>query len=309
MAKKLVPTPHDRFFRASMSNPRVAKEFFEDHLPAHIQALVNLDTLHFTNGTFVDKELALQMSDALFSVQRRDKKSAYLYCLVEHQSTPDPLMPFRTVKYTLEIMEQHHKEHKDLPIVYVLVLYHGDKKYPYSTDFFDLFGEDKALAQQILFKPFDLIDLTQISDEQLKKHRAWAGMLELTLKNAARQDLLLFVKNTIQQIQTIEAAYGIDYLTTAFKYMFSVGGVSNKKLFEKILHDNLSPQLEESAMTFAEHLKQEGRQESRQESRQAMQKIARYLLQTGAPESEISILTGLSQEEIRALERVKQTVH
>ncbi|AIF81043.1 putative cytosolic protein [endosymbiont of Acanthamoeba sp. UWC8] len=36
--------PHDVFFKKAMANPRVAKEFFEAHLPKEIRNKVNLNT-------------------------------------------------------------------------------------------------------------------------------------------------------------------------------------------------------------------------------------------------------------------------
>lgn len=41
-----------------------------------------------------------------------DHKAAYLYFLLEHQSKPDPLMPFRLLKYLCNIMDDHLKTHK-----------------------------------------------------------------------------------------------------------------------------------------------------------------------------------------------------
>jgi predicted transposase/invertase (TIGR01784 family) len=161
-----------------MSHPRVAKEFFESYLPATILKKINLDTLQLRPGTFVDEELQLKVTDALFSVDCQGKP-AYLYTLVEHLRNPDRWMAFRRLQYQLQIMDQHRKETGELPIVYVLVLYNGEKQYPYSTDIFDLFAEHKALAQEALLRPFKLIDLSQISDKKLK-HKAWSGMFQLS---------------------------------------------------------------------------------------------------------------------------------
>ena len=36
---------------------------------------------------------------------------AYIYLLLEHQSTPDRLMPFRMLKYICNIIDQHLKTH------------------------------------------------------------------------------------------------------------------------------------------------------------------------------------------------------
>lgn len=39
--KKIIHYPHDKFFRASLSDNRVAKVFFDYHLPPAIKAKIN----------------------------------------------------------------------------------------------------------------------------------------------------------------------------------------------------------------------------------------------------------------------------
>lgn len=79
-------------------------------------------------------------------------------------------MAFRFMGYIVQIMAQHLKENEreELPIVYPILFFNGDTLYPYSPDLFDLFGQSKELAKNLLFQPFQLIDLTQIPDATLK---------------------------------------------------------------------------------------------------------------------------------------------
>src|SRR4051812_6517281 len=99
---------HDGFFKKSMSNPNVAREFFEFHLPAMIKDKVNLDTLKLQKESFLDNILGQGIVDMLFEVQF-GQDLGYLTLLVEHQNKPDPLMPFRIYKYMLRICDNHLK--------------------------------------------------------------------------------------------------------------------------------------------------------------------------------------------------------
>jgi predicted transposase/invertase (TIGR01784 family) len=331
MTKSITPTPHDRFFRGSLSDPRVAREFMETNLPTHIKALVNLKTLKMCPGTFVDEKLQLHLSDVLFSVRWAGGKPGYVYVLLEHQRNPDPLMPFRNLQYTVKIMDQHYKEHRELPIVYTLVIYHGHKKYPYSTDLFDLFGEHKNIAEKTLLQPFDLLDLSQISDDDLKQ-QIWSGMMELSLKHISERDLIPFIKGAIQLIKQIEQAGGSEYIRTIFYYFFTTGEIQNVEELKQVIHDQLSPKLENNIMTIADLFRQEGRQEAmalaqqwkeegiqlgeqrgeqrgKQEGKQeAMEEFALRLVQRSMLDEEIAVLTGLSPDAVRAL-RAKKNTH
>ena len=115
--KNLVPTPHDRFFRAAMANKRVAREFFDNHLPDAFKIHADLDTLKLEPGSFVDEELQMQITDVLYSLTWKGK-TAFLYTLVEHLREADPLMAFRNIKYRIGIMDDHLKKTGELPIVY-----------------------------------------------------------------------------------------------------------------------------------------------------------------------------------------------
>ena len=48
---------HDEIIRSAFENPLVAKEFFEMHLPAHIQSLISIKTLKMEKDSFVGKDL------------------------------------------------------------------------------------------------------------------------------------------------------------------------------------------------------------------------------------------------------------
>jgi predicted transposase/invertase (TIGR01784 family) len=254
--KNIVPTPHDRFFRAAMANKRVAREFFESHLPTAFKEQVDLDTLQLEQGSFVDEELQMQITDVLYSLDWKGKK-AYLYTLVEHLRDADKFMAFRNVKYRIGIMDEHLKNTGELPMVFVLVVYNGDKKYPYSTDLFDLFGEDKLLAKETFLKPFDLVDLTQIADEKLKQ-RAWSGILELSLKHTREPDLLPFLSDVIKIIKLIFDSGDSSYIMTVFNYLMNTGEVQDMDALRHLIHDNLSSEQEEKVMTIAEYFRQEG---------------------------------------------------
>lgn len=71
-------------------------------------------------------------------------------------------------------------EETKLPIVFPALLYAGNKKpYPFTLDILDLFY-DRSLAEKILAKAAHLIDVTQISDQEIKQHNI-IGLLDLQL--------------------------------------------------------------------------------------------------------------------------------
>jgi hypothetical protein len=63
----IIQNPHDRFFRASMSNPRVALQFIEKHLPPHIASKIDQESLQLMPGNFVE-DLQEWKTDLLYKV-------------------------------------------------------------------------------------------------------------------------------------------------------------------------------------------------------------------------------------------------
>ncbi len=96
--------PHDALFKHTFSQvEHVAGEVRSVLAPALV-AMLDFATLDACPGTFVDEALADAHADLLFSIELAGHP-ALLYLLLEHQSTVDPLMPFRMTRYMVKIWE------------------------------------------------------------------------------------------------------------------------------------------------------------------------------------------------------------
>ena len=91
------PQPHDSLFRAAMSDLRVARDVLQAYLPPSALRHLDLSTLRLEHGNSVDSALQSLSVDMLYSVRKPGTEpdaspTAYVYVLVEHQSTPHPMM-------------------------------------------------------------------------------------------------------------------------------------------------------------------------------------------------------------------------
>ena len=309
--KKTVQTPHDRFFRAALSDQRVAYEFFDCHLPLEIKKRVDLASITLRKDSYVDENLSLSMIDMLFDASFQEQPG-YLYLLIEHQSTPDRLMAFRLMKYVFAIMEQHLKTSQgtQLPLIYPMVFYTGKGAYPYSTDIFDLFElMNQQLARDIFLQPFELIEISQIPDEEIKQ-KVWLGILELSAKHIFARDILPCLNDMLSLFQKAEDLNGSGYVQTALTYLFTTGVVKDEQLFLETIQTGLSSETRGVIMTIAEQFEARGeaRGEAKGEAKgiekgdvRARKTIARKLLQEGLPLDAVSRVTELSLEELKLL--------
>ncbi len=103
--------PHDFLFRKSMSDLRVAKDFFLEHLPPTLQKQIDWSQLTLQNVSFLDEHFKRSAADMLYQVTLKKGNRLYLYLLCEHTSEPDPLLAFRLVKYMVRIIQQHTEQY------------------------------------------------------------------------------------------------------------------------------------------------------------------------------------------------------
>lgn len=304
--------PHDRFTRAMMTNQKVIREFFESHLPDNIKNVLDFSSILPQKDSFVDDKLRLQIADLVYEV-KFNGSPGFIYLLLEHASTPDKLLPFRMIKYMLAIMDQHLKKTQSgkLPFIYPLILYTGDKPYPYSMDLWDMFGSEKDLAKETMMNPYPLIDLTQVSDDELKKY-LWFGTMALILKHVHDSDILPLFKSQLQVFRTLEKEGEEEYLYTVISYVVEAAEVSNKEEFLEAIKQ-LESVSEEKVMTIAEQFRQEGFkkgiekgiEKGKLETFKAIT-LALHLFKEGKSLIQTSEATGLP---VKELEEIKKKIH
>jgi predicted transposase/invertase (TIGR01784 family) len=60
--KSSTPTPHDARFRQFLTQPDIARDLMEIHLPAELCSVCDLSTLKLESGSFVEEELSASIS-------------------------------------------------------------------------------------------------------------------------------------------------------------------------------------------------------------------------------------------------------
>jgi len=294
--KNQISNAHDQFFRTAMADKRVARDFLMAWLPGELCQRFDFEQLEIQPRSHINDVRQESAVDVLFKTMIEGHE-AYIYLLLEHQSTPDPLMPFRMLKYMCNIIDHHLKTHggKKIPLIYPLVIYHGKRKYPFSTDLNDLVDAPPSLIDRYFLKPFQLIDLGQIDDETLKQH-AWSGVMEFALKHIFARDILPFLKDIADTLHQLDNAGGRDFIAIVLQYLLERGELSDKEAFFKLIDTQISHEVGEKIMSLAEQLKEEGRIEKERE-------LAKRMLDEGAEPAFVAKVTGLSLDKIKMMQK------
>ena len=306
MKKRMTSTPHDAVFKRFLRHPETANDFLTLYLPEEIRQQCDFATLRLESASFVDEDLRAWYSDVLWSVQTTSGPG-YVYVVIEHQSSPDNHMAFRLMRYAIASMQRHlDAGHKELPLVVPMLFYHGaTSPYPFSLNWLDEFA-DPQMAKTLYGRPFPLIDVTAMPDDEIVQHRRVA-LLELMQKHIRQRDLSGITESLATLVML--GYTNRRQLRVLFHYMLQYGNTADPSVFLRRLARRL-PQYEERLMSIAQKLKQEGWQEGKQEGRQeGLQegsrrealRIASSMLQDGLDKETVQRITGLSADELKPL--------
>jgi hypothetical protein len=268
-----VSSPHDALFKYVFSQPEHAGSELRAVLPAELCARLDWGTLELQPASFVDERLSGREADLLFTVEC-EGHAAFLYVLFEHQSTNEPLMAFRLLRYLVRIWEAvlvEQPERQRLPAIIPVVVHHSSSGWTAPTDLgrlIDLDGETLALLGAYVpqFR-FVLDDLSRADDAALRGRSltavAAAGLMLLSRGRSAANLLDELRRWSDVFGQVAQAPSGIEALSALLEYAFRVGEVLPEELRQLALQ--LGPAAQEAYMTAAQILIAQGEAKGRAE--------------------------------------------
>ena len=245
-----------------------------------------------------------------------DNDKAYVYVLIEHQSSSDYWIAFRFWQYMLLLCERHkdiaknnnkHKRGK-LPLICPIVVYANDKPYNAPKSLWELF-DDKEQARLLMGDEYLLVDLQKQSDDEIeqKKH---LGMMEYMLKHIKARDILNLWQSLLEKFaSSIEIDKENGYIYIKWLLWYSDAKVSEYKQVElaKIIASYLNKEDQEGLMrTVADKYIDEGVQKGMVQGMQIGRneekyEVAKNMLANNYSIPEVSRITGLTVDEIGKL--------
>ncbi|MEL6185951.1 MAG: Rpn family recombination-promoting nuclease/putative transposase [Myxococcota bacterium] len=260
---------HDKLVKFAFGEATRAEALLRFEIPQELAEQVAWSTLRVEPTDFLHASLEALHVDLLFSAQLEDGGLIDFLILLEHQSTVDPRMAFRILRYVVRIWTKRSRGPR-LPFVVPIVLYNGPRPWNAPTDVRDLvsvpaLGELEALVPRLRFI---LDDLTQTTPEEVRARPldvfGVLALLALMLRGPEPgRDLETWLP-LLQQLDTNEE--GIRALGALFEYLTrTVDHLRTEDLHS--LARQLPPAAEEAIMTAAEQLRAEGREEGLEQGR------------------------------------------
>ena len=308
-----VSKPHDHLFRSVFREETEAAGLLRAHLPEAVNSELRWSSLKRQEGSFIDDRLRDSESDLLYAVQRKaDDASAWLYVLLEHQSTPDPWLRLRLLKYSIRIWERDRKQYADeqhlRPIV-PLVLYQGPHGWSPAREFSELFAPAVRGWPGVPRYAHLLVDQTKVGPDELRGELR-GRIAQLALMAAYRaswpvmQRLVPLLAELVQDGGTDELRQIVVYMAATTREPERWDRFADAVRRHVPGGGELMNKTQEMLEIYGEVVQQEARQEGRQEGVLMTQvRTIEGLLGRDVPWATIEAATGIDEA---AFGRLKQ---
>ncbi|MFZ1750940.1 MAG: Rpn family recombination-promoting nuclease/putative transposase [Saprospiraceae bacterium] len=95
-----INNPHDKFVKAMLSDKEVAISFFDTYLPGSLRPLLDLETLQYTQTSYITDSLKETFSDIVVDIKLSDRdEHCFVSILLEHKSTISEHAAFQLLGY------------------------------------------------------------------------------------------------------------------------------------------------------------------------------------------------------------------
>lgn len=298
---------HDKGYKRLFRNKAIFRQLLETFVPEPWVKELDFDSSECLEKSFISEHYKETISDIIYKI-RLKQRDAYIIILMEFKSTAERFASLDIAHYVTGFYKDivaSNKAMKQLPPVFPILLYNGDKRWT---------------------APTNLADLIELHDN-LGKFAPNFEYFKIAINEYSKEDLLK-IKNAVSLLFLAEAHYDAELLERTFLEVFdrdadkkpvsllinwlaqlSKHGRIPVEDYDKLEH--IYEDKEEVQIMLISALKKEkqeyfqrGKLEGKLEGRTEQQlEVARKMIIKGFEIALITELSGLSEEEIHKLKQ------
>lgn len=276
-----MPHLHDTLFRAIFQDPAEAADLARGLVPPSVSDELAWEALTPLSGALLDAQLRARVTDLRFEAPWRRGGHAQLTLLFEHQSRPDPDMPWRVHQYVQRVWEDHRARapRAPLPLVLPIVVFHGPRRWRAPRSLSALIDAPEAakrrLGRYVPELQLFLEDLNARSDADLPG-RDGGRLALMLLRRSHDPDLWPIISGQLDLLAALKRRRGDTPALAVLKYVYERSDRSPEPTLLAEVREILNPPAQEDLMRYGERLRMEGRLEGRQEA--TLESLQRALL-------------------------------
>jgi predicted transposase/invertase (TIGR01784 family) len=303
---------HDEGYKYILSKASNFLHFLKKYFPAPWTADISVDDIKKVEKSYITKEYKRVDSDLIYELKKGDT-DVYFYVLLELQSTVDFTMPFRLLRYMVELLNDVFKNTKietresvnyRLPAVVPIILYDGDCQWTAVRSFKEYTEDYETFGNNIIDFEYLLLDLNRTDDSAIlpvQKLLDAAFSLTKKRKTLSPKELIAWWAEQSPHLSKDDILELADWMSLAFRAPPEI---------KKTLQDTLMKGDEAAMKTGFElwadeyrgSLVLEGERKGKREGeRKKALEIANAMKAKGKDVNEIAEFTGLTVDEILQL--------
>ncbi len=293
----------DRGYKRLFSNKEIFRQLVTSFVKEEWVKDLDFSSCELVPGAFVSKNYEKTFSDLMYKVKLRDR-DFYIVILLEFKSAPALFVVVQVLGYIMDFYRHLIASEKDLrklPPVFPIMLYNGEKPWITPLDISELIEGHEILGNFALhFKCLPIIEYAYAEDLLLRIGNIVATLflaeVHYDFEKLANQLLALFERTEDKQ--------AISLFLNWLKQMAVYERIdeSHYREFERIYYERTEVNMLENAIRAEKkQIREDGKSEG-------MLEVAKIMLQDGEPIEKIKRYTGLSEEQIRKLQKELQLV-
>ncbi len=258
---------HDKFVRASFSDPKRAIAFFRTFLPTSIKEDLDLSSLRVLSESYMSAELKEYFSDLIFEVNlsSQSKKAMDVVLLFEHKSGPDKNLLFQLGHYLfMHWFSNARKGVRNKPII-PIVYYQGKKKWEPKglKAYFKSYSQ--AILKYIPDVEFLFFDIQQLSHAQLSGIQD--SLMAAAISAQQRRFNPITLAEDLKRIFSLFQNQDFDrnFFEMIIVYTLNTSTLSEAQLAESV--ENMPTQIKQNIMTTYDQLIEKGVQKGKAEGK------------------------------------------
>lgn len=303
-----VNNANDKIFRKILDNKEEAISIINRILKK--EEVITAEQIEKYNSSYISNKLKNSEADIVYKVIKQN-----VFFLIEHQTKIDYSMPYRILKYEVEIIESvlinqkyNNKEYK-YPLIIPIVLYTGRKKWNAHLELSRVqIRWNKEYKNKELSR-YNIIDVNKLTDKELIEEKSLVSKMMLIEKSKTEKQLeknlskIISLKNVLNKEQkelfitimqlVLRKKIG-NYKTNEFINELGMEEKDMLAVLEMIDRENARIRNEGKVEG-----KIEGKKEGEKESKI---NIAKSMLKEKLPVSLISKVTGIKEKEIEKID-------
>jgi predicted transposase/invertase (TIGR01784 family) len=318
-----INSPHDKGYKFLLSSRKVFLELLQSFVHLGWVEKIDPESLIKIDKSCILQDFNKKEADLIYRLKIKEQEVIF-YVLIEMQSTVDFQMPYRLLLYMMEIWRDVLKntkpettERKDfkLPAIIPIVLFNGANNWTACQCYKEYLTGSGQFEEYILNFRYILIDVNRYDKKTLLELANLIGSVFLLDQKVGKDEVILRLKELIGVLQRFPP----DDFNLFRMWLSSIATIGlsekSKESIIKILEESNPEEVEKMVYNLAETLKkmeedvmlakEEGklaREEGRLAREEGIKTVAKNLLAKNTNLDFIAEVTGLSIDEIKALQ-------